>query len=91
MLPVEHPFATTVNARNIPLLPGTNYAPYLLMEGLAPRLLDGEGNIVHVERCRLISNEEKQALRMMLDDPRVLLGVSGGGKTRMLCEMLADE
>src|SRR3546814_7119277 len=58
---------------------------------LVPRLMGDGDEVVVADPIRLIPLEEKQGMLEMLGDPRVLLGISGGGKTRMLCEMLADE
>ena len=60
------------------------------MEGLAPRLCDGD-NIIDVEPIRLIPEKEKQDIRRQMERPIVLLGMSGAGETQMLCEMLAEE
>lgn len=89
----EHPFASAVNNRFIPRFPRNLNKPYVLMEGLAPMLPDPENpeSLVRVEPIRLIDADEKKNIESrMTGHPVVLLGVSGSGKTQLICEMLAE-
>lgn len=82
-----------MNKRFIPCYPKDPSRPLLLMEGLATELWDPVSDAhVTVEQIRLIAADEKNALReAMKSHPTVLFGVSGAGKTQLICEMLAQE